>query len=151
TTEHKKINIPKPGKKDLGSDKKNSQGSNRERNKTEFRKFTQFMLKNSKTKFTGKGYFNSPPKYNVGKDLSTDFNRAGRNVCFFSGIKSKMNYDIGLDYPFLTGGQGELNFSSYLKEKPTISARYAFVALFSFYKLYYQYRKNLQNYFVFYD
>lgn len=150
-SEKRKVAIPKSKKKDLGSDKKIRQGINREMDEVEFLNFIHFIKENNSIKFAGKGYFNSPPKYSVGKELIADFDKAGKNTCFFSGIKSKVNYEIGLDYPFLTGGQGELNFSSFLKEKPTISARYAFVAFFSFYNLHYQIKKDLQNYFIFYD
>jgi len=70
---------------------------------------------------------------------------------FSGGLYQKADVITGIDYPFLTGKSGELNFASQLEAKPSISSLYAFVSLFSFYNLNYLLQDDLKNYFVLYD
>lgn len=120
----------------------------------EYNKFLKFKdhMNGEKIKLSNKGYLNAPPKYNIGKDFSSDFFIEGGKLCFFSGAHFKKVYEItGMNYPFLTGNSGELNFDSALKIKPNISALYDFVSLFSFYNLNYLLQDNLKHYFILYD
>jgi hypothetical protein len=56
-----------------------------------------------------------------------------------------------MNYPFLTGKSGELNFVSQLEAKPSISSLYSFISLFAFYNINYLSQNNLENYFILYD
>lgn len=107
---------------------------------------------NKKLKIENKGFVNTPPAYEIGSDFSTAFLEEGKKVCSFSGKKYKLAEVVtGMDYPFLTGKSGELNFSSFLEGKPLLSAFYSFVALFSFYNLNYLLQDDMKHYFVLYD
>mgnify|MGYP000895459265 CR=1 FL=1 len=125
----------------------------------EYAKFNDFLEKNKSTiieskkiTLTGKGYIDSPPKYNIGSEFDMDFLSGGSKFCNFGGTTFKnADFITGMDYPFITGKSGELNFASYLESKPKISSLYSFVALFSFYNLYFQTNEKLKNYFVLYD
>lgn len=146
------------------STKKGEKGeSERNRNMSlnELKGFLTFMSENhkkilpdGKTKFevTTKGYLNNPPKYNIGSNFADNFLKIGKRVCAFSGEKlAAIDSVTGMDYPFLTGKRGEMNFASHLNIKPMISAKYSFIALFSFYNLHYSLQDELKNYFVIYD
>ena len=125
----------------------------------EYQKFLLFKETNSpviindkRVPLTGKGFLNSPPRYEIGEEFSEEFEKEGKKRCLFSGkFYQKAGVITGMDYPFLTGKSGELNFASFLTEKPSISSRYAFIALFSFYNLNYLIQDNLKNYFMLYD
>jgi len=125
----------------------------------EFEAFQQFAAANAvaqnggkKIKIEDRGFLNSPPKHEIGDDYLPEFETAGDKICSLSGRAFKKTDTItGMDYPFLTGVSGELNFSSFLKAKLSISSKYAFVALFAFFNLNYQLSADLKNYFVLYD
>lgn len=107
---------------------------------------------NKKLKIESKGFINSPPAYDIGSDFNLVFLEEGKKICSFSGKKYKLaDVVTGMDYPFLTGKSGELNFSSFLEGKPQLSALYSFVALFSFYNLNYLLQDDMKHYFVLYD
>jgi hypothetical protein len=130
-------------------------------NEEELIQFIDFLEVNSFLKvtddskpvsLTGRGFLNSSPKYDLGEEFLQDFLTKGNKRCAFSGeLYSKADVISGMDFPFLTGKSGEMNFASHLESKPNISAKYAFVSLFSFHNLYYQLQNGLQNYFIFYD
>ena len=125
----------------------------------EFQEFEKFKAKKSpviigdkRVAFTNKGFVNNPPKYEIGNNFSEDFLREGKKLCAFSGKRYKIvDVITGMNFPFLTGKSGELNFASQLNVKPTISPLYNFVSLFSFYNVNYLLQNELKNYFVLYD
>jgi hypothetical protein len=105
-----------------------------------------------KIKLDNKGFLNNPPKYEIGDNFTADFLNEGKKLCLFSGrYYKKADVITGISFPFLTGKSGELNFVSQLESKPSISALYNFVSLFSFYNLSYLMQNDLKNYFVLYD
>ena len=107
---------------------------------------------NKKLKIENKGFLNTPPIYQIGSDFSLTFLEDGNKICSFSGKQYKLaDVGTGMDYPFVTGNSGELNFSSYLEGKAQLSAMYSFVALFSFYNLNYLLQDAMKHYFVLYD
>jgi hypothetical protein len=144
--------VPDAKDSDLG-------GKGRRMSEEEYTSFTQFKEANSpviindkKFPLTGKGFLNTPPQYEIGEDFRDDFLKKGKKQCLFSGQFYQIAYTVtGMDYPFLTGKSGELNFVSQLEGKPSISAQYSYIALFSFYNLYYQLQNDLKNYFILYD
>lgn len=125
----------------------------------EYQQFEEFKKDNSpiiiedkKITIANKGFLNNPPKYEIGNSFSTDFLIKGKKLCTFSGKHYKyVSVSTGMNFPFLTGKSGELNFASQLNAKPTISALYDFISLFSFYNLNYLLQDNLKNYFMLYD
>jgi len=122
----------------------------------DFQKFKELnagrIENNKKLKIENKGFLNNPPAYEIGCDFSLGFLEEGKKVCSFSGKSYKLADIVsGMDYPFLTGKSGELNFSSFLEGKPQLSAIYSFVALFSFYNLNYLLQDDMKHYFVLYD
>lgn len=140
--------------------KENFKASDRLMSEKEFILFLNFIEKNSlltiddkkPTTFSGRGFLNSQPQYDIGRDFQSVFFEEGKKTCAFSGKKVKNAASItGMDYPFITGKSGELNFSSNLESKPIISAEYSFIALFSFYQLHYLRHDNISNYFVLFD
>jgi hypothetical protein len=107
---------------------------------------------NKKLKIDNKGFLNTPPSYEIGNDFDLSFLEAGKKICSFSGKGYKLADTVtGMDYPFLTGKSGELNFSSFLEGKPQLSTFYSFIALFSFYNLNYLLQGDMKHYFVLYD
>jgi len=120
-------------------------------NNEEYSRFLSFQEKISsniseKIKLDKRGFINSPPKYEIGSNFTEEFLKKGGKVCLFSGKQFKnANTITGMNYPFLTGNSGELNFDSALKVKPKISALYDFVSLFSFYNLNYLIQDNLNT------
>ncbi len=145
----------------LSPEAKDNEGGGRGRKMSDFEysKFLKFkeenmgrIENNKKIKIENKGFLNSPPSYEIGNDFMLSFLEKGKKVCAFSGKKVKYaDVVTGMDYPFLTGKSGELNFSSFLECKPQLSAFYSFVALFSFYNLHYLLQDNMKHYFVLYD
>ncbi len=120
--------------------------------KDELIQFINFLIANEDKKLEGMGYFDVPPVYEIGNDFELSFLEEGKKICSFSGKKYKLaDVVTGMDYPFLTGKSGELNFSSFLEGKPYLSTFYSFVALFSFYNLNYLLQDNMKHYFVLYD
>jgi len=125
----------------------------------EFLLFEKFKEKKSsdvvngkKIKLTGKGFLNSAPEYKIGNRFSENFLKEGRKLCYFSGLMfQKADVVSGMNYPFLTGKSGEVNFCSQLNGKPIISSLYSFVSLFSFYNLNYLLQDDFKNYFILYD
>ena len=126
----------------------------------EFEIFQQFIIENAvpkegggkKVKIEDRGFLNNPPKHEVGNDYAPEFEKPGAKICSLSGQAfHKTDTITGMNYPFLTGKSGELNFASFLEGKPSISAKYAFAALFAFYNLNYQLSGDMKNYFVLYD
>jgi len=122
----------------------------------EFQKFKDEnagrMENNKKLKIENKGFLNTPPSYEIGNDFDLSFLEAGKKICSFSGRGYKLADTVtGMDYPFLTGKSGELNFSSFLEGKPQLSTFYSFIALFSFYNLNYLLQGDMKHYFVLYD
>lgn len=114
--------------------------------------FVQLPNNPKATPLVGRGFLNTPPQYEIGEDFTAEFLKKGKKVCLFSGQSFHVADTItGMDFPFLTGKSGEMNFASYLSGKPLISAKYAFIALFSFYNLRYQLQNDLSNYFLLYD
>jgi hypothetical protein len=105
-----------------------------------------------KLKIENKGFMNTPPAYEIGGVFKLAFLEEGKKICSFSGKAYKLaDIVTGMDYPFLTGKSGELNFSSFLEGKPQLSALYSFVSLFSFYNLNYLLQDDMKHYFVLYD
>ncbi len=120
--------------------------------KYELAQFVTFLADNEDKKLEGMGYFDVPPIYEIGKEFKSSFIQSGNKPCSFSGKKYKQIQKItGIDYPFLTGDSGELNFASFLEGKPQISSFYSFIALFSFYNLNYLLQDDMKHYFVLYD
>jgi len=145
--------IPEAKDSDLGS-------KGRRMTESEYKLFLDFKDKNSpveiddkKVPLTGKGFLNSAPRYEIGDVFNKSFLEKGKKICLISGENYKEADVInGMNYPFLTGKSGEMNFASYLEGKPYISSKYAFVTLFSFDRVHYQLQQNgLKNYFLFYD
>lgn len=132
-------------------------------NDEEYRLFLSFRENTTskdgeKIKLDKKGFINAPPKYEIGCDFSEHFFKEGKKLCSFSGKRFKnVNTITGMNYPFLTGKSGELNFASQLNVKPEISALYDFLSLFSFYNLNFLMQLNEKgkikdaHYFVLYD
>ena len=144
--------IPSVKDSDLG-------GKGRRMTNEEFMAFERFKNENSdillngkKIKLTGKGFVNSSPKYEIGEDFSESCIAEGKKYCYFSGLMVKKADVInGMNYPFLTGKSGEMNFCSQMNAKPLISSLYSIVSLFSFYNLNYLLQDDLKNYFILYD
>jgi len=107
---------------------------------------------NKKLKIDNKGFLNTPPSYEIGNDFDLSFLEAGKKICSFSAKKFKQTKGVtGMDYPFLTSETGEMNFSSFLEKKPSISKLYSFVGLFSFYNLNYLQQDKFKHYFILND
>lgn len=131
----------------------------RKMNDYEYERFLKFQEEETskylgvkKLKIEKKGFFESPPLYSMGRFFESSFLEEGKKVCSFSGRKFRMvNIVSGVDFPFLTGKSGELNFSSFLTGKPQLSAYYSFIALFAFYNLNYIIQNKMKHYFVLYD
>jgi len=121
----------------------------------EFAQFLDFAIttmKDRNLKLDGKGFQNTKPRYEIGEAFSDNFFLPGKKRCYFSGEQLKLVEGVsGMDYPFLTGNSGEINFASNLTGKPQISAKYSFVALFSFLSLHYSLKNDNKHYFVLYD
>lgn len=134
-------------------------GKGRRMTQSEYEAFQKFKKENAgriennkKLKIENKGFLNIPPAYEIGHDFELSFLEEGKKICSFSGKKFKLaDIVTGMDYPFLTGKSGELNFSSFLEGKPLLSTFYSFIALFSFYNLNYLLQDNMKHYFVLYD
>jgi hypothetical protein len=134
-------------------------GKGRRMSDEEYQEFMKFkeenspvVINNKNVALTGKGFLNSPPKYEIGDEFSLDFIDKGKKQCLFSGkFYKKADVITGMNFPFLTGKSGELNFVSQLEAKPYISSLYSFVSLFAFYNLNYLLQDDLKNYFVLYD
>ena len=134
-------------------------GKDRAMTEDEFKSFIIFKEQNKdfkygtkKIKIEDRGFINTPPVYNIGTEFQLDFIKKGNKLCNFSGeIFAKTNTVTGMNYPFMTGSSGELNFSSHLKKKLNIASLYDFISTFSFYNLYYLMQDNLKHYFVLYD
>jgi len=134
-------------------------GKGRRMTASEYSAFQRFREENAgriennkKLKIENKGFLNSPPSYEIGNDFDLGFLEAGKKICSFSGKGYKLADTVtGMDYPFLTGKSGELNFSSFLEGKPQLSTFYSFIALFSFYNLNYLLQGDMKHYFVLYD
>ena len=119
---------------------------------TQFLDFAIITMKDRNLKLDGKGFQNTKPRYEIGDAFSDDFFVFGKKRCYFSGESLKLVEGVsGMDYPFLTGSSGEMNFASNLTGKPQISAKYSFVALFSFLSLHYSLKNDNKHYFVLYD
>lgn len=101
---------------------------------------------------TGRGFLNTQPMYEIGEEFSNKFLEDGNKLCSFSGKRVK-SADVvtGMNFPFMTGKSGELNFVSNLEAKPIISDKYAFIGLFSFTQLHYLSQDKTSNYFLLYD
>lgn len=144
--------VPETKDSDLG-------GKGRRMTSEEHQAFLRFkeehspvIINDKNISLTGKGFVNSPPKYEIGDDFSIDFLEEGKKRCLFSGkCYKKADVITGMNYPFLTGKSGELNFVSQLEAKPSISALYSFISLFAFYNINYLLQDDLKNYFVLYD
>ncbi|MFN3783521.1 MAG: hypothetical protein ACK4R6_06360 [Spirosomataceae bacterium] len=140
--------------------KEDFKASDRLMSDDEFILFLNFIEENSllsiednkPTTLTGRGFLNSQPQYEIGANFESIFLQIGDKPCSFSNEKVKVADVItGMDYPFSTGKSGEMNFASNLEKKPNISAKYSYVALFSFFQLHYQLQDKIKNYFVLYD
>lgn len=149
----KRVVVPNLKKEDF-------KASDRLMSEEEFILFLNFIEKNSlltiddkkTTTLTGRGFLNSQPQYDIGSDFEPVFLEEGKKTCAYSGKKVKNADTItGMDYPFITGKSGELNFTSNLESKPIISAEYSFIALFSFYQLHFSRHEKISNFFVLYD
>jgi hypothetical protein len=115
-------------------------------------KMSPVMIGDKKVPLSNKGFLNNPPKYEIGKTFSCTFMNSGMKLCSFSGRRyQKADVVTGMNYPFLTGKSGELNFASQLNVKPAISELYDFVSLFSFLNLNYLLQGDLKHYFELYD
>ena len=133
--------------------------SGRKMTDEEYQQFLEFkenvlpvMIGDKKVSLTQKGFLTNSPKYEIGDSFTIDFLSDGKKLCAFSGKRYKKAEVItGMNFPFLTGKSGELNFASQLDVKPSISALYDFISLFSFYNLNYLLQDDLKNYFVLYD
>jgi hypothetical protein len=119
---------------------------------TRFEAFKKGALEDRKIKLADKGYLHVAPVYEIGTEYEDSFELSGANRCNFSGGGyKKISTVSGMDYPFLTGDSGELNFASFLAEKPSIADKYSFVGMFAFYNLYFSLQNDFKNYFVLYD
>jgi len=122
----------------------------------EYQKFIEFKQINNDKKIDNKGFINHPPKFEIGNDFLEKFLEDGDKICQLTGKTFKnVSTVTGMNYPFLTGDTGELNFISYLNEKPKISEYASFISLFTFYLTNYYIvtkEKNTRTYtFYFYD
>lgn len=151
-SDRKQVTIPNFKKEDVKN--------NRIMNEDELITFLDFVKDNSYISFgdgkptilSGRGFINSQPRHEIGSDFEAVFFEEGKKICAFSGKNTKIADMItGMDYPFITGKSGELNFASNLENKPVISAEYSFIALFSFNQLHYLRQDKISNYFVLYD
>lgn len=126
-------------------------GKGRRMTVSEYAIFQKFKEESS-GKIENKGFLNTPPSYEIGNNFDLSFLEVGKKICSFSGKGYKLTGTVtGMDYPFLTGKSGELNFSSFLEGKPQLSTLYSFIALFSFYNLNYLLQGDMKHYFVLYD
>jgi hypothetical protein len=117
-----------------------------------FEAFKKGVLEGGKIKLTDKGYLHIAPVYEIGTEYEDSFELSGTNRCNFSGDSYKKTSTVsGMDYPFLTGDSGELNFASFLAEKPSIADKYSFVGVFAFYNLYFSLQSDFKNYFILND
>jgi hypothetical protein len=151
--DYKNVVVPNLKKEDF-------KASDRLMKDDEFILFLNFIEENSllsiedskPTTLAGRGFLNSQPQYEIGVKFESTFIQIGDKTCSFSNEKVKVADVItGMDYPFSTGKSGELNFVSNLEKKPNISAKYSFIALFSFLQLHYQSQDKIKNYFILYD
>lgn len=134
-------------------------GKDRTMTELEYKKFLEFKeakkefkYGTKKIKIEDRGFINTAPVYNIGTDFQLDFLKKGNKFCDFSGeLFAKTTNITGMNYPFMTGNSGELNFSSHLKKKLNIASLYDFISTFSFYNLYYLLQDDLKHYFVLYD
>ncbi len=122
-------------------------------------KFLQFQKTNQEifdkkisAKEREEGFLNNPSKYTFGDSLSEKIFKKGNKKCWFSGLDFQEMIDVnGMYSPFVTSASGELNFTSFLGNKPKISSLYAYVALFAPYNLKYSIQDGTKHYFVLYD
>ncbi|MCF8247594.1 MAG: hypothetical protein K9J37_21325 [Saprospiraceae bacterium] len=143
----------------LSKSEKDAGSKGRFMTKDEFIKFLDFLSSNSpvkigskSVKLDSKGFLNSKPQYAIGQEFTMEHLQSGKKLCSFSGeIMKSTSSATGMDFPFLTGSSGEVNFASFLSTKPQISAKYAFVATFSFYNLRYLLQNDFASYFILYD
>jgi hypothetical protein len=100
----------------------------------------------------GRGFHNTQPAHEIGNEFSSTFLEKGSKFCSFSGEKVKIaDVVTGMDFPFMTGKSGELNFASNLEGKALISSKYAFIGLFSLSQLHFLNQDKTKNYFILYD
>lgn len=134
-------------------------GKDRMMSETENNLFLQFKENNKEVKFGTKkvkiedrGFINTPPVYNIGNEFQIENLNSGKKLCDLSGeYFDKTTTITGMNFPFMTGSSGELNFSSHLKKKLNVSSLYDFISTFSFYNLYYLLQGDMKHYFVLYD
>ncbi len=122
----------------------------------EYQKFLNFKQNYPLIKVENKGFINNPPKFDIGDKFLEKFIEKGNTTCQLTGEKYKNITTVtGMNYPFITGDSGELNFISFLSEKPKISLYASFISLFSFYLANYYISTKDQNSrtytFFFYD
>lgn len=118
-----------------------------------FKKFkeeiSEKLIDSKRIKIEDKGYLNSAPQYDLGLTFDGSLLQPGKKFCTFSGkYYRKAKIVTGIDYPFLTSKSGELNFASYLEEKPLLSSLYSFIALFAFSNIKYLMQGDMKHYFV---
>lgn len=143
----------------VSKDAKVSGAKGRFMNDQEFITFLDFFQRNSPTiiegkpvKLDGKGFLNTKPKHDFGAGFEAEFLLKGKKICAFSGEKvAKAEVVNGMNFPFLTGTAGEMNFSSNLKVKPLLSEKYAFISFFAFHNLNYLLQDTNSNYFILSD
>lgn len=100
--------------------------------------FKIFAAENKEKKPADKGYLEEPPVYEFGEPFNTDYEKPGKTFCIFSGqAVKKASAVTGMNYPFLTGNSGEMNFASNLSASYKISGKLDFLSLFAFQGLYY--------------
>lgn len=89
-------------------------------------------------KLADKGYLEAPPVYEFGEPFDSSYEKSGKHLCVFSGeLVKKAPLVTGMNYPFLTGASGEINFSSNLTASYRLSGKMDFLSLFAFNGLYY--------------
>jgi len=149
----KEVSVPNIKKDDV-------KASDRLMSEEEFISFLTFIEDNSPVtidgskpvSLTGRGFLNTQPMYEIGEEFSNKFLEEGNKLCSFSGKRVKYaDVVTGMNFPFMTGKSGELNFVSNLEAKPIISDEYAFIGLFSFTQLHYLSQDKTSNYFILYD
>jgi hypothetical protein len=115
--------------------------------------FEEFKAVNPEAKLPDRGFLNSPPKYDLGKPFTAIGIASGKKQCNFSGEEvATLESVTGLNYPFLTGISGGLNFQSNLTGKYQIAPKYAFVSLFAPFNLFYSLQYDVAScYFIPYD
>lgn len=115
--------------------------------------FEKFKKEQGSAKLPDKGFINFPPQYDLGKPFVAENMMSGNKSCDFSGEGYSILENVtGLNYPFLTGSSGGLNYQSNLTGRYQIAPKYSFVSFFTPSNLFYSLQYGVAScYFLPYD